>query len=389
MSIADYLRNNLKTWQKHSRRNIKPQFQDGKDKAGMQGEDFLRKLLVTHKHFGGFNNCLLLANKRVPIPMSHGGGGKREIDLILVSRKKIHIHEVKNWSGRLEGRIDDDIWTHYPKIGNPREVKNLTFDNIDKAKVLSQFLNEIGIDVNIDEIDYRTFFVDSKRPDGSIRLDISNKIRSDRSIVTTDKLGFYLDVEQADNVDQIDFWQKTIINFVEQIISFTLGKESGNRFIDGFFGRVGKENHKRLIQSLKILPTWDQLIFYGTKIQSGDVWGHYGFHKDWQEMFLSPENINFSKIEEIRNKKATKDPALDFKERATSLSKSLAMGFMPLNIKGRRILSPMRQLRGNPDCEITFQPAGKNEKVKVPIMEVDRIVYGNKYNNEKWLFNQI
>ena len=258
MSIAGYFRKNLKNWQEHSRKRINPLYQKGKDKAGFQGEEFIKKLIVTHQHFRGRKNCVLLPNKRVPKTQ---GGGKREIDLIIASKKKIHIHEVKNWSGRLEGRIDDATWVHYPRAGEPREVKNITTDNAEKASVLSQFFKRIGIEVSPKEIDYRTFFVDSKRPDGSIRLNISSKISKDPSIVTTDKLGFYLNVEQADNIDQINHWQKVIVSFVEKIVSFTLGEESGNRFIDGFSGRVGKENHKKLINSLKILPTWDQMIW--------------------------------------------------------------------------------------------------------------------------------
>lgn len=385
MSLGDYLRKNIKNWQDHSRRKINPQFQEGKDKAGAQGEEFLKKLIVTHQHFGGHKNCILLPNKRVP---KVDGSGKREIDLILASKKKIHIHEVKNWSGRLEGRIDDPFWTHYPKSGEPRQVKNITMDNAEKAFVLSEFLYRIGIEVDAHEIDHRTFFVDSKRPDGSVRLDISERISSDRSIVTTDKLGFYLNVEQANNVDQIDHWQQVVVSFVEKIISFTLGEDSGNRFVDGFLGRIGKENHKKLMQALKILPTRDQLVFYGTKIQAGDIFGHYGFHSEWRNMFLSPGDINFKKIEEIINKQANKEPALDFKERVGSLSKSLAVGFMPLNIKGRWLLTPIRQLRGNPDYNLTFQPAGQENKMIIPIMQIDRVIYGNKYNNENWLFNR-
>lgn len=142
---------------------------------------------MTHRHFGGNKNCVLLPNKRVP---RVDGSDKREIDLILVSKKKIHIYEVKNWSGRLEGRIDDKLWVHYPRMGEPRQVKNITMDNLEKASVLATFLNKLDIEIEPDEIDYRTFFVDSKRPNGSIRFDISDNIKNDKSIVTTDKLGF-------------------------------------------------------------------------------------------------------------------------------------------------------------------------------------------------------
>ena len=387
MSFSDYLRKNLENWQEYSRKVIKPQIQDGKDQAGLQGEDFVRKLIVTHKHFGRRKNCLLLTNKRVP---KVNGGGKREIDLILVSKKKLHIHEVKNWSGRLEGRIDDPMWTHYPVKGSPREVKNLTMDNAEKAAVISQFLSRLGIEVAADEIDYRTFFVDSKRSDGSTRLAISSKISSDESIVTTDKLGFYLNVEQADNIDQINFWQETIVKFLEKVISFSLGADSGDRFIQGFLGKIGKENHKKLVASLKMLPTWDQLIFYGTKIESGDIWGHYGFGKDWQNMFLSsPDKDTFSKIEEIANRRVNRKPSLNFQERIGSLGKSLMRGFMPLHVSGKGLFRPIGQLRGNPDYRLNFQPAGEKEQIRIPIMEIDRIIYGNRHNNENWLFNQI
>lgn len=129
--------------------------------------------------------------------------------------------------------------------------------------------------------------------------------------------------------------------------------------------------------------------FLWQKIQNGDIVGHYGYHNDWTNMFVSARGINFKKVEEIINLQANKQPTLNFKERISSLSKSLAVGFMPLKIQGRQLLTPIRKLRGNPDYKLTFQPAGEKDKIKIPMMEIDRIIYGNRYNNEEWLFNQV
>jgi hypothetical protein len=398
----DKIKQNFKDWQQHSKNKIEKEHADGIDTAGRRGEEFLRNLMVNHRNFGGTKNCLCLPNKRIP---KLDGQGKREIDLILVTQKKIHIYEVKNWSGRIEGRIDDPKWIHHPSYGGePREVDNLIIDNESKANLIISFLNYYGYDVSQEQIEHKTIFVDNIRPNGDVRLHLPNDIKNNKFVITSEKLNHYLDIEQAGNVDRYDFWQNMILKFIEFVITRTLGEEYGDRFIDGISGRVGKERYKKLLEDLKLLPTWDQLMMYGTKIYSGDIIDHYGFHEDWKNMFIDAGGIDFSKIEEIHNTTVYREPDQKLENKLKSLGKSLIRGYMPLKAKGRYIYSPLSQFRGNPYYKLKFLPAGgvkdqngnlliettgKLKPLEIPILKINQILYGNKYANEKWLFNQL
>ena len=77
---------------------------------------------------------------------------------------------------------------------------------------------------------------------------------------------------------------------------------------------------------------------------------------------------------------------------------------MPIKVKGRHILSPLTQFRGNPDYKLKFLPAGgvkdvngniirdttgKLKPLEIPMLKLNQILYGNKYANENWLFNKL
>src|SRR5262245_23925921 len=62
-------------------------------RAGDQGEAWLQLLMGSSKSYKGAD---LFVGKRVP-----SGNMRREIDLILVTARRLYVFEVKNWSGRL------------------------------------------------------------------------------------------------------------------------------------------------------------------------------------------------------------------------------------------------------------------------------------------------
>src|SRR5690606_28386865 len=94
MSVFDRLRE----WRKVA--STSPMLEDADVLGGREAEHFLNTLVQSR---GNFKGAGLFPNKRVP-----AGNRRREIDLIVVTAKRIHVIEIKNWSGSL--RVVGDRW---------------------------------------------------------------------------------------------------------------------------------------------------------------------------------------------------------------------------------------------------------------------------------------
>src|SRR4051794_35880880 len=103
--------------------------------GGREAERFLNTLVESHFNFEGAS---LYPNKRVP-----AGYRRREIDLIVVTSKKIHVIEVKNWSGTL--RDEGGLWVQTNRAGRRIEHPDLVADIVEKDSALIEYLNRQGV----------------------------------------------------------------------------------------------------------------------------------------------------------------------------------------------------------------------------------------------------
>ncbi len=342
----------------------------------------------------------MLSNKRVPIHET----GKREIDFIVITQKKIHIVEVKNWSGRIHGKINDDMWTKESGFmcepGDVRQCANLVFDNYKKSKVLSSFLNGIGYDVVPEQIEHKVFFVDTVRGDGSIRLHMDRSIEESPYVITTPKLDFYLNIDQANNVDDASYFTRVAIELADRLLEYILGEEVAGRLADGLLGRVGKEQHKKLLEDFKCLPTWDHVKIFGGDVLRGDIMGHYGkYGNDWKNMFIDNSGIDIARVGRIKNSIAERN-CNDLSSKGMSLLRSMLMGNMPLvlhqslkeiifGLHERLENIPTNMARGNVEYSLRFKPAGSPTEVGLEMPTITEIRYGNRQAHLHWLFNNV
>ncbi len=399
MSFFDYLRQNVKDWHENVNKVTQSISRNRRSLAGDTGEEFVKRLLG-HRNFSKGGGGLMLSNKRVPMHET----GKREIDFIIISQKKIHVIEVKNWSGRIQGKLDDYSWIKESNFTENKEdakqYRNLVFDNLEKSKVLLSFLNRIGFDVGNKQIEHKVFFVDTVRGDGSVRLHMDKSIEESPNVITTPKLGYYLNIEQANNVESAAHFTRLAIELTDRLLTYVLGEEVSGRITDGLLGRVGKEKHKRMLEDVKYLPTWDHVKLFGGEVVRGDIMGHYGYHGiDWQKMFIDHSGIDISKVGRINNNISERN-CKDLTSKSASLVRSMLMGNMPLilhqslkeilfGLHERLEKIPTNIARGNVDYNLRFKPAASPTEINLELPGITEIQYGNRQTYLHWLFNNV
>jgi hypothetical protein len=336
-------REHFAVWHKIVKTDLTPVAEDGWVKAGREAEDLLRQLVNENFSFRG---CYSFAAKRIPDPQNQR---RREIDLIVVTAKKMYVIECKNWSGTL--KIDGDRWVQ-TSGGKVKHHDDVLLLNTLKMRLLIAYLQREGIRVQPDRICQKVIFMNKK-------LDIQSLvIEKNFDVITPERLDEYLSAQN----NQLKFHEKLL----SSVIGLLLDEELKGVVLDGLaIERVGGENHERLIQVIGQLPTWDKIFLHGTKILSGDI------IKSSANIYADPRQLPFDRIKEIRVK----------------LVKSKWWGFIKALLRvGRPIGLDLYDDRGkllaattgNPHGLMRIMEAGSPQPNDVGICQIDRVVYGRK-----------
>jgi hypothetical protein len=221
-------------------------------KAGRTAERVLKYIVGSHRSFRG---CHTFEGKRVP---SRTGQGRHEIDMIVITEKKLYILECKNWSGTLRvdqrGKwIHDNEWHH-------RSVthEDLVSRNREKLESLLVYLADRGITIAPQECQQRVIFMN---PNLTI---LSRAISGNRNVITPDRLMTYLE-RQGQHSPSIQH------RVFAAAIHMLLEEEAANKITDGLFGRLGGAAHALLLHELGTLPTWDRIYLYGSRVLLGHI----------------------------------------------------------------------------------------------------------------------
>ena len=168
--------------------------------------------------------------------------GKHEIDLLVLSPKRLLALEVKHWGGRLT--IDGSSWVQTTSRGETRRHEDPIRSNQKKLDDLVTYLNKQGVEF------------DPANSRGAL-------------VLTNPRLE--IDPEVARREDVVDL--RSLESFVE--------RETG-RFGRGFFARIKRslfgpraaiKEYDRVVEILGRLPTWDRLHLHGGRIVKGDIRG--------------------------------------------------------------------------------------------------------------------
>ncbi|MGR3721939.1 nuclease-related domain-containing protein [Abyssibius alkaniclasticus] len=121
--------------------SVQPQAEDDAIAAGRGAEAALRGLM---RDSHALKSARIFHSKRVPKVMGRasgrlpGGGGRFEIDLIVVTPRQLTAIEIKNWSGEL--RVENGRWLQKRRNGEDLDHGDVLALNSQKLDVLTAFL---------------------------------------------------------------------------------------------------------------------------------------------------------------------------------------------------------------------------------------------------------
>jgi len=144
--------------------------------AGGVGELSLRETLGRHQssRFGE-----VFGGKRVPKDAANASAGRYEIDLLVVTPRRIVAFEAKHWSGKL--RSLGARWEYERRTGEIQVFDDLAEYNAEKLACLQRYLKAEGLDLPSTRFEQQVVFTHP-------RIELDQHLRSHPRIVTVNQL---------------------------------------------------------------------------------------------------------------------------------------------------------------------------------------------------------
>lgn len=237
----------LKQWSQLAKT---PYFQElAEIKAGEDAENWLQDLVNNHINYKGSHS---FAGKRVSCANRKA---RKEIDLIVVTPSKIHVLEIKMWSGQLF--VYGDQWIHAKRDGKQKAYPNLVAYNNEKKEILLNYLAENGLMVSEQQVCQKIIFLNRN-------LSVDWAIANNPDVIIPSKLHNYLAQQRSNS---------TAKNLVCSVIEYCLSQENAQLVVDGLFSRMTQDKFHQTTKLIDELPTWDKLMLNGTRVLKGDLLG--------------------------------------------------------------------------------------------------------------------
>ena len=401
------IKEHVSTWHSLSKTKFEPVDELGHIQAGRDAEILLQNIVETHYQFRG---CHSFSSKRVPTPSKDGKGldhpfgqasqktirtsdnhqpfqsvakqggqaepvggrnddeghGKYEIDIIVVTDKRLYILECKDWSGELFER--NGFWVQRRRDGSESEGENLVHWNQKKVDAVRSYLLGLGISIITSEFQQKVMF----RNQG-LKIS-SDSIINNPNVVIPNRLIGYLSKQNP----QLEPHQR----FFSSIISILLEEEVAGKIIDGLFDRLGGDKHKSLIREISKLKTWDHIHLYGSRVITGDIVKYNIFSRSPRTHF---NNIGTIKVNIVRNKaiglvkaltKFGRPIGLDVYDCSGSLSES-TVGNPQGTIKILTAGAETNSFKNVEWAKVISNPIqGKPDLIEIPLPFIDKITFG-------------
>ncbi|WP_310428660.1 nuclease-related domain-containing protein [Chamaesiphon sp. VAR_48_metabat_135_sub] len=343
-SVASW-QDHFEVWHKIRKTNLSPIEEDGGILAGREAEDKLRVIVSENYSFRG---CHSFAAKRLPDPRNRR---RREIDLIVVTAKRLYVIECKNWGGSLTISIDRDRWIQKTSTGRTIEHENVLSLNTLKMKLLVEYLRNRGISIEPDRVCQKLILMNK-----SLRI-TSGLIAKNLDVITPDRLEEYLAKENNK--------LKPHEQLFSSAIGLLLDEELKGKVLDGLeIERVGGQNHDQIIEEIGKIATWDKIFLHGTKILTGDIIDRY-----LPSIYQHDNPVTLDQIKEIR--------IVFSKFKWGGFAKALFRLGRPISLDLYGSQSKLlAKTSGDPSGVIEIQEAGSPTRTRVNLCEIDRIVFG-------------
>lgn len=324
--------------------------------AGRRGESFLKTYIASHEKF---KSSHVFPSRRLN---NLDGKGRKEIDMIIVTDRKIYVIECKNWSGQLH--INGDTWVHTNIIRGNQTVTN-EYDaasnpvnlNRKKAQLLHSILWFNGFLVEKDDIVSKVILMNKN-------LTVHAQAKELPDLILFQDLDPYL--SQQDTQIQTSLTERIILS----ILNLCLDERHFPIVADTISPCLGGEARKAMIQFLQDLPSWDYIYLTSNAASDEEAAANKPFKVFqgdllyWSDIPAFHDYINYKDI-----KRAT---VSKHKGKLTSLIMTL-LGFYPLTLHITMKDGTSKKVCANPEGTVLFHEAGQKEPVSISILEIDAI----------------
>lgn len=240
-------RERLHIWRQLCR--VQPLYEDAQVLAGRKAEGFLHQLVRSNLKCKDAH-CFI--GKRIP---SLRDRRRYEIDLIVLTKKQLHVIEVKNWSGELFTR--NSQWVQRKRNGEEIEHPDLAQYNARKMQALTQYLQDHGVAVPPGFIRQTVLFMHPG-------LRMSSEIATHPHVIPRAMLDAYLKSQRGSSMAE---------RMLHSVVEACLNMENSKVVLEGLFSALHSSQLKSAVAALSELRTWDRVCFYGGRVEQGDMIG--------------------------------------------------------------------------------------------------------------------
>lgn len=352
----EYHSTGLRCWKKLFTTTYIPPQEERIILAGRRGESFLKTYISSHEKF---KSSHVFPSRRLN---NLDGKGRKEIDMIIVTDRKIYVIECKNWSGELH--INGDSWVHTNIIRGNQTVTN-KYDaasnpvnlNRKKAQLLHSTLWLNGFLVEEDDIVSKVILMNKN-------LTVHAQSEGLPDLILFQDLDPYL--SQQDTQIQTSLTERIILS----ILNLCLDERHFPIVADTISPCLGGEGRKAMIQFLQDLPSWDYIYLTPNAVSDEEAAANKPFKVFqgdllyWSDIPAFHDSINYQGIKSVTVSK--------HKSKLTSLIMTL-LGFYPLTLHITMKDGTSKKVRANPEGTVLFHEAGQKEPVSISILEIDTI----------------
>jgi hypothetical protein len=251
---------------------------DARKSAGDEGEKQLKQFILANPNFA---KSPIYSSKRI---FDSSISQKKEIDIIILTKKKIYIFECKNWAGKIVKFNENDEKIGYKNNNGQYEKRaNPVISNKSKLYLLHKTIcNNLNINLSINYFVNKIIFINKN-------MSYDNSLLDNQSVITYKTLSSYFSSQDTGNKFDLP---KLLLNGLLKIIN---SEDVRNLTIEAKYGDL--PYFEKVNKFLNDLPTWDYLTI---KDEHGSEFTFNGDLKRYNNVFF--QSINFNNVLNIEIK---------------------------------------------------------------------------------------
>jgi len=217
-------------------------------RAGRRGEQITRRWIGQHLKTG---LGTVFGGKRVPREPGAASLGRYEIDLIVVTPRRIVALETKNWSGRL--RVEGERWVHERRDGTVKVFGDLIAHNRNKLRALHDYFAHCGIALPEARFHQALIF-------DNPNLDLDARLAAHPAVIEGREVGLLFGKPVG-----------SMTYTLGRIIERCVGDDGARLWAEHVLDIITPTQKQAACDALSRLRTWDMLTLRGGRVVQGDL----------------------------------------------------------------------------------------------------------------------